>query len=81
MDIWSFGFVLHKVITRDIPSFDPTRKPILNKNYFSPGMLDLITRCLSLNPANRPFWREINLREIQSKTVVEDVVEERSSEK
>jgi len=61
MDVWAFGFILHKVITRDIPVFDPTRKPILNKSYFSPGMLDLISRCLSLTPSNRPFWKDINL--------------------
>lgn len=56
MDIWSFGFILHKVITRDLPSFDPTRKPILSKTHFSPGMFDLINRCLSLTPNNRPSW-------------------------
>jgi hypothetical protein len=56
MDIWSFGFLLHKAITRDLPPFDPTRKPILNKSAFSPKMLELITRCLSLTPANRPTW-------------------------
>ena len=56
MDIWSFGFLLHKVITRDLPAFDPTRKPILNKKHFSPGMADLITRCLSLAPDRRPGW-------------------------
>ena len=42
MDMWSFGFLLHKVITRDLPSFDPTRKPILTKAHFSPGMFSLI---------------------------------------
>lgn len=62
MDIWSLGFIMHKIITRELPSFDPTRKPILNKNDFSPGMLDLITRCLSLTPANRPSWNEINIK-------------------
>ena len=56
MDIWSFGFILHKVITRDLPTFDPSRKPILNKTNFSPGMHDLIVRCLSLSPSNRPNW-------------------------
>jgi hypothetical protein len=71
MDVWSFGFILHKVITQDLPAFDPTRKPILNKTVFSPGMLDLITRCLSLTPANRPAWRDINLDDLDSGVVQE----------
>lgn len=45
-----------------MPSFDPTRKPILNKGTFSPQMNDLIMRCLSLTPANRPFWKDINVK-------------------
>lgn len=64
MDIWSFGFLLHKVITRDLPAFDPNRKPILNSRFFSSGMQDLITRCLSMTPAARPDWRDINLKEL-----------------
>ncbi len=56
MDMWSFGFILHKIIAKDLPTFDPTRRPIFNKSLFSPGMLDLINRCLSLTPANRPLW-------------------------
>jgi serine/threonine protein kinase len=73
MDIWSFGFILHKVIARDIPAFDPTRKPILNKSLFSPGMLSLVNRCLSLTPANRPSWAEINIQEIGNSIVVEEI--------
>lgn len=64
MDVWSFGFILHKVIAKELPSFDPTRKPILSKTTFSQGMLDLINRCLSLTPANRPSWAEINLKDL-----------------
>lgn len=64
MDIWSFGFVLHKVITREIPAFDPTRKPILSKSAFSPAMYDLIMRCLILTPTNRPSWQDINLDDL-----------------
>ena len=56
MDVWSFGFLLHKVITRDLPAFDATRKPILNQKSLSPGMQDLIMRCLSITPAHRPGW-------------------------
>jgi len=62
MDVWSFGFMLHKMMTREMPSFDPTRKPLLNKSSFSPQMNDLIMRCLSLSPANRPFWKDINIK-------------------
>lgn len=75
MDIWSFGFILHKIITRDLPAFDPTRKPILNKKFFSPGMLNLITRCLSLTPAQRPSWEEINVKDLESEVVVEEIEE------
>ena len=64
MDIWSFGFIIHKVIAKELPTFDPTRKPIINKSLFSPGMLDLISRCLSLTPANRPSWAEINIKNL-----------------
>lgn len=62
MDIWFFGFLLHKIIVSEVPVFDPTRKPLLDKNKLSPGMLDLITRCLSLTPTNRPSWTDINLK-------------------
>lgn len=75
MDVWSFGFILHKVITRELPAFDPTRKPILNQRVFSPGMADLITRCLSLSPQLRPNWKDINLEELEKGVVVEEVSE------
>lgn len=82
MDMWSLGFIIHKVITKDLPSFDPTRKPILNKVMFSPAMHDLVMRCLSLTPNNRPNWQDINLRDLNNSVVVEDFDErERSSEK
>lgn len=73
MDIWSFGFILHKVITRELPAFDPTRKPILNPKAFSPGMADLISRCLSLSPQLRPDWNDINIKDLQAAVVVEEV--------
>jgi len=75
MDVWAFGFILHKVITRELPTFDPTRKPILNQRLLSPGMQDLIMRCLSISPAARPDWSEINLRELEVAVVIEDVEE------
>ena len=80
MDIWSFGFLLHKVITRELPAFDPSRKPILNKNFFSPGMFELITRCLSIPPGHRPGWEEINLKDLESGLVLEEVEESQEKE-
>ncbi len=62
MDVWFFGFMVHKLVMREVPVFDPTRKPILDKHKLSPGMIDLISRCLSLTPANRPSWKDINVR-------------------
>jgi serine/threonine protein kinase len=79
MDMWSFGFILHKVITRELPTFDPTRRPSLNARHFSPGMHDLIVRCLSLTPAHRPKWEEINLSDLEVGVVAE--VEEAAPEK
>ena len=29
MDIWLFGFLLHRVMTREVPIFDSGKKPIL----------------------------------------------------
>lgn len=31
MDVWFFGFMLHKIFMREVPVFDPTRKPLLAK--------------------------------------------------
>jgi serine/threonine protein kinase len=73
MDIWFFGFLLHKILVREVPIFDSTRKPILSKEKLSPGMFDLITRCLSLTPANRPSWNDINLKELDKFVLIEDV--------
>ena len=75
MDMWSFGFLIHKVITSQLPAFDPTRKPILSDKHFSSGMHDLIVRCLSLTPSHRPEWHEINLRDLDVGVVIEDVEE------
>ena len=67
--------MLHKIFLKEAPVFDSTRKPVLSKDTLSPGMLDLITRCLSLTPANRPIWADINLRELSKMTIVEDMDE------
>jgi serine/threonine protein kinase len=81
MDVWSFGFIAHKLITRDLPAFDPARKPILAKALLSPGMHDLITRCLSVVPANRPEWGEVNVKDLQRAVVVEEVEAAQSEER
>lgn len=81
MDVWSFGFIAHRLITREPPAFDANRRPILIKSQLSPGMLELLTRCLSVVPTNRPSWEEVDLKNLKSTVVVEEVgenVEERS---
>jgi len=57
-----------------LPNFDPTRKPLLSK-VFSAPMADLITKCLSLTPANRPSWSDFNMKELSKVVVVEEVEE------
>lgn len=57
MDIWFLGFMIHKVYTREVPLFDPARKPIIDKQKFSPGIYNLICRCLNLTPNLRPVWK------------------------
>lgn len=57
MDVWSFGFILHKVFAKEIPVFDPSKKPIISKDKISVGMNQLIIKCLDLNPANRLTWK------------------------
>ena len=64
MDIWSFGLILHKIFTREVPIFNPSRQPVLKKDMISMGMSTLINRCLDLAPLNRPKWSDINLRDI-----------------
>ena len=56
MDVWLFGFILHKSFTREIPIFDSGRRPIIAKEKISPGVGDLIVRCLDLIPEDRPSW-------------------------
>lgn len=70
MDVWFFGFLLHKVLAREIPIFDPAKKPLINKEKISPAMGQLIMKCLDLNPSNRPEWSQINLSEIANKSVL-----------
>lgn len=56
MDVWSFGFILHKIFARELPIFDPSKKPVVNKDRISTGMTQLIIKCLSLDPNLRPRW-------------------------
>jgi serine/threonine protein kinase len=69
IDVWSFGFLAHKLVTRDLPAFDANRKPVL-AGILSQGMLALIARCLSVQPALRPSWQEIDLKDIARSIVV-----------
>lgn len=62
MDVWSFGFILHKIFAREIPVFDVNKKPIIQKDKISGGMAELISSCLDLNASNRPSWTSINLK-------------------
>lgn len=71
MDIWSFGFLAHKILTGDLPTFNATRAPVLKKTGLNPAITDLITRCLNVNPALRPTWEEIDLKNIKTAVKVE----------
>ena len=55
IDIWSFGFILHYLFTKEQPNFDANKNPILKKGI-SPGMSNLIKKCLNFNPDLRPRW-------------------------
>ena len=64
MDIWLYGFILHKIFTKEVPIFDSGRKPIISKDKLSLQMGELITQCLDLLPEKRPGWRDINILEM-----------------
>lgn len=63
IDVWSFGFILHYLFTKELPSFD-TAKNALPKKGISAGMSALIKKCLNQDPELRPKWREINMRSL-----------------
>ena len=74
MDTWAFGFILHKVLTKQIPTFDTAKKPVINKAKVSTAMGALIVKCLDQYPVSRPAWKEIKLREIEKKSLtIEEV--------
>lgn len=76
MDIWSLGFTLHKVLTKELPFFDPSKKPVLNKGNISLGMNQLITKCLDEDPSKRPAWKDVNIQEVAKKSVMIEEVQE-----
>jgi serine/threonine protein kinase len=80
IDVWSFGFILHKIFMFELPIFDPARKPIIKDTKMSSGLVQLINSCLRLNPAERPRWADIDFmrikREKKDEVTVVNVVEE-----
>lgn len=73
MDIWSFGFLAHKILTGEIPSFNATRAPVVKKIGLNPTIANIITRCLSVNPAQRPTWEEIDFKNIKTAVRVQEI--------
>lgn len=76
IDIWSFGFLLHKIFMFEVPVFDPARKPIIKDNKMSSGLISLIQSCLRLNPAERPKWADIDFSKIKREKKDEVMVHE-----
>lgn len=69
MDTWSFGIILHKVLTKEMPTLDSAKKPLINKTKISPAMNALIAKCLDEYPISRPAWKDIKLKEIEKKSI------------
>ncbi len=63
IDVWSFGFILHFLFTKELPSFDPNKNAIPKKGI-SAGMSALIKKCLNQDPELRPKWSDINMRSL-----------------
>ncbi|HYK99888.1 MAG TPA: protein kinase [Steroidobacteraceae bacterium] len=59
-DIWALGVTLCEALTRRLPSGlnEPGEAPVLPAD-FSPVFRDIVTRCLSLNPHDRPGLKEL----------------------
>ncbi len=59
-DIWALGVTLCEALTRRLPSglSEPGEVPVLPAD-FSPAFRDIVARCLSLNPLDRPGLKEL----------------------
>lgn len=59
-DIWALGVTLCEALTRRLPSglHEPGEAPVLPAD-FSPVFRDIVTRCLSVNPHDRPGLKEL----------------------
>ena len=59
-DIWALGVTLCEALTRRLPSGlnEPGEAPVLPAD-FSPVFRDIVTRCLSVNPYDRPGLKEL----------------------
>ena len=59
-DIWALGVTLCEALTRRLPSGlnEPGEAPVLPAD-FSPVFRDIVTRCLSVNPHDRPGLKEL----------------------
>ena len=59
-DIWALGVTLFEALTRRLPSGlgEPGEAPVLPAD-FSPAFRDVVARCLSSNPQDRPGLTEL----------------------
>lgn len=59
-DVWALGVTLCEALTRRLPSglSESGEAPVLPAD-FSPAFRDIVTRCLSLNPHDRPGLKEL----------------------
>ena len=59
-DIWALGVTLFEALTRRLPSGlgEPGEAPVLPAD-FSPAFRDVVARCLSTNPQDRPSLTEL----------------------
>jgi serine/threonine-protein kinase len=61
-DVWALGVTLFEALTRGPPSgLGETRRAVLPSD-FPPAFQDIVARCLSLNPQDRPSVSELAAR-------------------
>lgn len=73
-DVWSYGVVLHELLTRERPYSDidcsvylmmikigdgSLRLPPVPEKLATPGLARLVSRCLSMQPGDRPSFRDV----------------------